>query len=83
MPKHRIKRLKKLYRSPMGTTVWQIPDSKLQVMWSGPGARLRIGHDFLTSKGTMGTTIDHPSAGESYNTSKQAEAALHRFLAAK
>jgi hypothetical protein len=78
MKKHRIKTL---YRSPMGTRVWQIPGSKLQIMYAGTGARLRIGHDFLSTKGSMGTTIDHPSARDTYNTPREAEAAAARFVA--
>jgi hypothetical protein len=72
--------LRLLYRSPTGARVWALPDSRLQVMWSGTGARLRIGFDFLTAGGNMGTTIDHPSASDSYNTPREAEAAVRAFV---
>lgn len=70
-----------VYRSPTGATVWSVPDTTLQILWAGPGARLRIGHP-MKPGGSM-TTIDHPSADGNYMTAREASAAVRAFLAAK
>jgi hypothetical protein len=75
------KKLRVVYRSPTGTTVWQLPDSDMQIMWNGPGGRLRIGWSFMKAGGSMGTLIDHHTANGDYKTRKEAEAAIKSFIA--
>ena len=68
-------------RTPTGGVVWQIPKSDLQIMWAGPGCRLRLG--WLLTVGGAVSMIHHPTACESYATEAEATAAVRAFLAAK
>ena len=74
-------KLKVILRSPTGLTVWALPNSDLQVLWPGPGARLRLGWKLMKPEGTA-TMIDHSTANGAYNTRKEAEEAVKRFIAA-
>jgi len=69
-----------VYRMPMGGLVWAIPNSSLQIMWAGPGSRLRLGE--VLKAGGSTTSIDHPTADGSYTNKKDATAAVRAFLAA-
>jgi hypothetical protein len=69
-----------VHRMPTGGLVWAVPDSTLQIMWGGPGSRLRIGQ--VMKAGGSATTIDHPSADGNYTTAREATDAVVRFLAA-
>ena len=66
--------------SPTGLAVWQVPDSEMQIMWSGPGGRLSFGQAYKAG-GAM-TFIEHPSADGAYDSLKAAEAAVKRFMEA-
>ena len=70
--------LKVVYRSPMGTTVWAIPGSDLQIMWAGPGAGLQIGR--ATVAGGHVARIEHPTADGHYATAREAGAAAKAFV---
>jgi hypothetical protein len=70
-----------VYRMPTGGLVWAVPDSKLQIMWGGPGSSLRMGYDLMRPGGSS-WKIDHPSADGSYATKRDATAAVRAFLAA-
>ncbi len=60
---------------PTGAVMWHgIANTNYVVFWNGPGSRLRIG----TPRGSL-TFIDHPMASDSYETMKQAEAAIRRL----
>jgi hypothetical protein len=74
--------LRVIYRAPTGLVVWAVPNTNLQIMWAGPGSRLKIGFD-LTRAGGSASLIDHPSADGNYNTRREAEVAVHAFLRAK
>jgi hypothetical protein len=78
-----MKRARIIYRMATGGVVWQLPDSKLQVMWTGPGSILRLGYDLLKPGSSYPTAIEHPTADGNYMTRAQAEKALQAFLAAK
>lgn len=72
---------KVIYRSPMGTIAWSIPGSAhLQIMWAGPGSRLRMGFDVTKAGSPMPDVIQHPGADGAYRTAKEATAAVKRFL---
>lgn len=64
---------------PTGLVIWHLPGN-LQIMWSGPGARLRIG--WLTQPSGASTFIDHPTARYVYATLSEAQAAVEAFLSA-
>jgi hypothetical protein len=70
-----------VYRSPTGLIVWAVPDTTLQIMWAGPGSRLKIGHP-MKAGGSV-STIDHPTADGNYNTPREAKNAVRAFLASK
>jgi len=61
-----------------GGMVWALPGSTLEVMWAGPGSRLLIGQPRVA--GGSVTSIDHPSASGSFDTLRDAEAALTSFV---
>ena len=66
--------------SPTGLTVWTLPDSRLEIMWMGPGSGLFIGQ--ATTPGGAVTRIEHRTADGSYANLKEAEAAVKAFVAA-
>jgi len=69
-----------VHRMATGGLVWAVPDSTLQIMWAGPGSRLKIGQPMKA--GGYVSTIDHHAADGNYNTAREASAAVARFLAA-
>jgi hypothetical protein len=69
-----------VYRSPTGLLVWAVPHTSLQIMWAGPGARLKIGHP-MKAGGSM-FSIEHPSADGAYDSARAASAAVKKFLEA-
>lgn len=69
-----------VYRMATGGLVWALPGSSMQIMWAGPGSRLRIGQ--VLKAGGATTFIDHPTADGSYRTKTEATAAVKRFIAA-
>ena len=71
-----------VYRAPTGLLVWALPGSDhLQIMWAGPGARLRMGFDVTKTGSPFPGLIHHPGADGEYTTAKEATAAVARFLA--
>ncbi len=69
-----------VHRMATGGLVWAIPNSSLQIMWAGPGSRLRLGEVLKAGGSTI--SIEHPSADGSYSNKKDATAAVTAFLAA-
>lgn len=65
---------------PTGLALWHIPGSTFQIMWAGPGSKLRFGR--LTEAGGVSTSIKHPSADATYDTLRDATEAVGRFMAA-
>lgn len=63
-----------------GGAVWALPDSKLEVMWPGPGARIYIGTPRVS--GGWIIPIEHPTADFVPESMKQAQAAVDAFVAA-
>ena len=64
--------------SPTGLTVWQLPRSDMQIVWIGPGAGLSVGCAYRP--GATMTRVEHPTADGQYDSLKDAEAAVRRFL---
>ena len=65
---------------PTGLRLWQLPGSIFQIMWPGPGSRLIFGARLDRQDGIC-HSIDHPSACGTYNTVREAQAAVDRFIA--
>ena len=67
----RMLRVFKRVRAPGGNVVWTVDGHSYY--WNGPGARLHL------MFGDQLVSVDHPSASGSYETSREAEAAVRRF----
>lgn len=71
--------------SPTGLTQWSLPNSEpvhaMSLIWPGPGSGLNLGINANVPGGSM-SRIEHPSASGTYDTRKDAEAAVQRFIAA-
>jgi hypothetical protein len=69
---------------PKTSAMRSVPDSPngLQIMWSGPGACLRMGFNITVAGSPMPDVIRWSGADEAYATAKDATAAVRRFLAA-
>lgn len=59
-------------RAPGGNVVWTVGGNSYY--WNGPGSRLYV------MLGDQLVSIDHPSASGSYETSREAEKAVRRFV---
>jgi hypothetical protein len=70
-----------VHRMATGGLVWAVPDTSMQIMWAGPGGRLKIG--WPMKAGGSVTAIDHPSADGNYLTAREATAAVRAFLDSK
>jgi len=71
-----------VYASPTGLLVWNAPGStQLQIMWPGPGSRLRMGFNVMKAGSPYPGLIHHPGADGEYRTAKEAQAAVKRFFA--
>lgn len=68
------------YRGVGGLTVWDVPDSTLQIMWAGPGSSLLIGQPMIA--GGAVTSIDHGTAAGTFDNAKDATKAVSDFFAA-
>jgi hypothetical protein len=70
--------------SPTGLTVWgPLPDSTgMFILWPGPGGGLNLCVGDPSEVGTSVTRIEHPTASGTYDTRKQAQAAVEAFTAA-
>ena len=58
--------------------MWQLPHSDMQLMWPGPGAGLSVGYAYRL--GATMTRVEHSTADGQYDSLKDAEAAVRRFL---
>ena len=76
--KHKLVRVH--YRMPTGGAVYNIPGSKMQILWAGPGAGLQIGTPMKA--GGFVTKILHPKADGNYSNRNDAEDAIEAFLSA-
>jgi len=64
-----------------GGAVFAIPDSKLELLWIGPGSdRLHIGSP--RKPGGLTTTVTHPAADLTSSTMRGAKEAVDRLVAA-
>jgi hypothetical protein len=70
--------LRVVHHTPMGGLVWAVPGSSYQIMWAGPGARLKLGE--IMKPGGMVTTIEHPAAARIYDNPREATKAVRKFL---
>lgn len=70
-----------ILRLATGGAVWNIPgDSRLQLLWNGPGGGLFLA-DAFTPGGLM-VRIEHPSADGTYDSAAAAQRAVDAYLAA-
>jgi hypothetical protein len=72
----------KVQTGPTGLTLWgPLPETTdFYLMWGGPGSRLRLAIRPLSVDGTS-TTIEHPTANGTYDTRREAAAAVAAFAA--
>ena len=64
----------KVTKSPTGLRRWDLPQSELYILWLGPGCRLSL------CFGDAQTSIQHPTASGTYQTEKEATAAVEAFV---
>lgn len=76
----RTRTLRPYLTSGTGLVCWRLPDSALEIMWSGPGAGLYIG--WATTPGGAVTRINHPTANGQYMTRREAQAHVDEFVEA-
>lgn len=67
-----------------GITYWgPLPGTDaMYVQWDGPGGGLYLYAGNPESAGAPGMRVRHPSAGGTYDTTREAERALAAFIAA-
>ena len=70
--------LRVVHHTAMGGFVWAVPGSPYQIMWAGPGSRLKLGE--IMKPGGVSTIIDHPSASKIYDNPRAAVKAVRKFL---
>lgn len=63
-----------------GGAVWTLPNSRLELMWMGPGSGIYIGTP--REVGGFVTPIHHPTADAVYTLMRGAQAAVDAFVRA-
>jgi hypothetical protein len=63
--------------SPTGLCKWNLPESELSIVWPGPGAGLMLCVD---KPGGLMTSINSNGSNGTYNTRKEAQAAVDMFV---
>jgi hypothetical protein len=67
-----------VHHTAMGGFVWAVPNTSYQIMWAGPGSRLKLGE--IMKPGGVVTVVEHPTANKIYDNPRAAVKAVRKFL---